>query len=84
MPIKQKYYQATRALLEFLEQLDGSYEQFARKSGCSARTIARLRNGGRINRETMNGVMKSAQAKGLKLSREKAFVPMEEGENNNG
>ncbi len=32
----------------------------------------------------MNGVMKSAQAKGLKLSREKAFVPMEEGENNNG
>lgn len=68
------YYKATRVLLEFLESIDGSYERFAREVGCSSKTIARLRNGKRVSRDTMNSVLKTAQSQGFKGSKEGAFV----------
>lgn len=76
------YYRANIVLTEFLESIDGSYEQFARQAGCSARTLARLRGGGRVDRKTVNGVMKSAQALGLTASKEECFeLIKEDGQN---
>lgn len=77
------YYRAKSVLTQFLENLDGSYEQFARQAGCSARTLARLRGGGRVDRKTVNGVLKSVQALGLTASREECFEPIE-GSGQNG
>jgi hypothetical protein len=73
---QRQYYQASIELLDFIEKLDGSYEQFARQAGCSGRTIARLRAGGRVNRKTVNSVVNSAQSQGFSLSRELAFLPI--------
>lgn len=69
----KQYYMATEPLLIFLNNIDGSYEQFARDTGLSARTIARLRNRQRINRETANRVFKTACSFGFSGIKEIAF-----------
>lgn len=74
------YYQATEVLRRFLDQLDGSYEQFARQVGCSARTIARMRKSGRVNRQTVNSAMKALSAHGFKGSRDDAFELIQGGD----
>ncbi len=69
----KQYYKATEPLLDFLKNIDGSYEKFARNTGLSSRTIARLRNGQRINRETANKVFKTASSFGFSGVKDIAF-----------
>ena len=69
----RQYYKATEPLLMFLKGIDGSYEKFARGTGLSARTIARMRNGQRINRETSNKIFKAACSLGFSETRDMAF-----------
>lgn len=66
-------YKATTAMLAFLNDLDGSYERFARECGLNARTIARVRKSHNVSRKTAKSVHKYACSYGLKLSFDESF-----------
>ncbi|MDX8400003.1 MAG: hypothetical protein R8K20_07115 [Gallionellaceae bacterium] len=70
----KEYYLASPELSLFIRDLDGSYEEFARQSGLSGRTIARMRKGERINRNTANKILKAAFTLGFKQDRENALL----------
>lgn len=66
-------YRATDKMVSFLNDLDGSYEKFARDCGLSSRTIARVRKQDNVSRKTAKAVFKAACTYGLKLSFEQCF-----------
>lgn len=79
MTAKSKEYFVARAeLLRFFDNLDGSFEQFARATGISARTVARVRKENRVSRDTANRIYKAAASLGMKLPKEKVFKKVEE------
>lgn len=60
------YFQASDTLINFIANIDGSYESFARDCGKNARTIARVRSGGRVSRSSAKAIHKAAKLAGYK------------------
>lgn len=66
-------YRATETIVRFLNDLEDSYEKFARDCSLTARTIARVRKQDNVSRKTARAVFRAACTYGLALSFENCF-----------